>query len=442
MSNTAFDFLTESFLFIEASDSYKSRSFQELLDELNKYREHINTHIDELEKEIPSDGFNFVQDLTQANKNPSEENILKGSLFLDTYIINDPLYALNLENIKLNNLASKCMNLAEKSDSDIKNEIANKALYMKSLTEGVRCDTSFIKFFPLTEKIRNNKPSFFNIPDLSTDEIETNIYNWLNSKLTLSNLTKNNILDKNLQFSNKIAIEFSGDLNSLIYLAQYQKPYFFDVTDTEASFLLDLNYIPKDDEYNNWIHQEKIKAIKEKYDLLTYSFSINEKFNSTPLFNSPFAKEFAEKNFARCKDSDVYKLGFDLDLIGLSNLSFDKAMETRRTAKESFYLLQEKLKNDSLLLAGTSDQKQFDEIVNQINYRYKEQMLKTTSVLDNLKGFSSKNILSLGLTALTHFVTPAPWNYIMTGISVLKSFAEDFNQKRSNPFYFVKRLNS
>lgn len=43
MANTAFDFLTESFLFNDSyiEDNYKKVSEQELSSELNKYREYI-----------------------------------------------------------------------------------------------------------------------------------------------------------------------------------------------------------------------------------------------------------------------------------------------------------------------------------------------------------------------------------------------------------------
>lgn len=52
MSNTSFNFLADSFLFHEAEQGYKSRTLAELDDELNRYREYINEHQQEIDNEV------------------------------------------------------------------------------------------------------------------------------------------------------------------------------------------------------------------------------------------------------------------------------------------------------------------------------------------------------------------------------------------------------
>ena len=63
MSNIAFNFLTESFLFHEAESNYSKRTIDEIDREITTYREYIQKNINQINSEIYKE-YNFIQPIT------------------------------------------------------------------------------------------------------------------------------------------------------------------------------------------------------------------------------------------------------------------------------------------------------------------------------------------------------------------------------------------
>ncbi len=109
----------------------------------------------------PKKGINIIQDLERNSKLPTQDQLLQGCFFLDTYLVNDPVFDFNLSIEYHSNIARQSMGVARKSDDELKSELANYAIYMKSLTEGVRCDTEYIKFYPFGKVLRPESDYLF-----------------------------------------------------------------------------------------------------------------------------------------------------------------------------------------------------------------------------------------------------------------------------------------
>lgn len=442
MSNICFDFLSDSMLFHEAEQGYKSRSIDELDKELNRYREYVAANQQEIDNEILRNDVNIIQELEKNPKLPTLEELLQGCLFLDTYVINDPVYNFDLTIEKYSNIARQCMGMTPKSDNELKNELAKYANYMKSLTDGVRCDTGYVKFYPFAKKLRPTSDYLFNIPDLSIDGIDKNVFLWFLAKMEIFNIDQYNRIDKQMKLSNKIALRFKDDSSSLMVI-QYQKINPVKIDGDSGIISLEYKYIPTKEEYDNWVNQEITKTIKDKIDFLLYRNTISEKFNSPIILSSLFEKEFFETNFSGIKSSNLYKLGFDLDFTGLKNMDFNTAMSIRRNAKDSFKKFQEEIQKDSIFLSCAKDKKEYSEALDGIKQKYLNGIENVKSTLEVSKDIVSSNIIQMAISACSYFATPYPYNEAITGLTILdliRDMKNAFSRERKNPFYFLKKM--
>ena len=67
MSNIAFDFLTESFLFNESASHYAKRTIDKLDKELQAYQKYILDHLTEINAEVYKE-YNFIQPFVTAGE--------------------------------------------------------------------------------------------------------------------------------------------------------------------------------------------------------------------------------------------------------------------------------------------------------------------------------------------------------------------------------------
>lgn len=437
MSNIAFNFLSDSFLFYEAENQYKERNLEEIEKELDNYKNYIQNNLDDLKKEIKQD-YNFIQPLTQRSCLPSMSDLLQGSIFLDSYVIDDPIFSFNPKQILLANFERESMGMKEVSVEDIKEELSKKALYMKSLTSGVNCQVGYIKFYPLSSLIHTKFQPCITIPDLEIDFIDQNVYQWFKDRIIIQNMEKNRTNPK-LDISNRVAISFKDDEGCNFYHYQIMIPE--KKEGNTVTFRFDGNYIPGKAEYDNWVNQEIVKTIKSKIIFFINREQICSFFNSPVCLTNTFSSDFYKTNFNPTK-ANVHNLGFDLDIPGLQNISFDKAMEIRNTAHLSFVALQKKIAEDSKSLRTANDEKNYNEILRDIENEYKKGIESTNTVLSSMKRlFSPNNLFNMGLAVNSYFTGSN--TEITTGLTILNGLYNAYDivkNEISNPMYFLKKM--
>lgn len=442
MSNISFDFLSESILFQKAEDNYKNISLEELTQALDKYKSYIKEKKDDIENELVDGNLKIIQSLQQHPEKPSMAEILQGSLFLDKYLIDDPLFSYNLADAKLINANNRIMGFNEKTDEDFKKELSANALYMKNLVDGVRCDTAYIKFYPFSLGFQSERIPNMRFPDLSVADIDKNIYNWFKEKIKVINFDKQNRSNNALSISNHIGMRFNGDFGSKCNFARYQKPTNVFEQAGKLYMVIDPNYIPEKDEYDNWVHQEVITTIKEKFNFFIYRHNICSKLNSPVILNNEFEKQFYEMQFST-KKSKVHTLGFDLNIPGLQNLDFKEAMEIRRSSFESFRSFQNELQKDSILLSSVNEEKLYDELITEIQHKYESASKNVTSKIEMVKTIASHNIINTAIAAISYYNTPSLAIGVISGLSLLdaiKKGRNDYLNTVKNPFYFYKKI--
>lgn len=152
MSNISFNFLSNSFLFKDDGSAIHCRSLSEIENELDKYRSYINSNKDELDKECINDGDKSIalSDFRSIQYLPNINEIKSKALFLNKFIIEDPLFATSFRNINIINEDRLLRGYQILTDEKLKTDLMSKINYMKQLTPGVDSRVQYIKFYPLS----------------------------------------------------------------------------------------------------------------------------------------------------------------------------------------------------------------------------------------------------------------------------------------------------
>lgn len=439
MSNTSFNFLSDSFLFHEASSEYSKRSMTEIEKELNRYKKHITAHLKEINAEVYKD-YNFIQPLTHNSKLPSMTELVQGSLFLDTYLIDDPLFDFNIEKMKMGNIERVSMGMDKISDQKIRHELSKLAEYMKALTNGVNIESGYIKFYPFSLWMYPIFKPSIRVPDLSIDNIPKQVYKWFYSNIKVQNLEKNRT-NPNLKISNRIVLSFEDDIGDSAYIAHYQRVIPAKFENDYVILRLDGDYIPNKMEYDSWVNEEIIKAIKDKLEFFVFRDSICNSFNSPVCLYNNFQKNFYSTLFSASGKEHMYNLGFDLNIPGLDKIDFNKAMEIRKNAHWSFVELQKKIKEDSKQLRAANDEKIYNDIIKQIENDYLEGIKSTNSILSSMKKLLSvNNIINIAFAANSYFT--GQFSNFTAGLTVINALYNAYGitkEQLSNPMYFLKK---
>lgn len=225
-------------------------------------------------------------------------------------------------------------------------------------------------------------------------------------------------------YSNKIAINFSDNENMNYFISQYEMPGI-------------PNYIPKEDEYSNWIEQEKIKVIQDTYAYLISKENMYDNFNAYLKVNNLFEKEFYIKQGNHIRDSNNKEFSLKMNFIGMYNITFEKSMEMRRRYEDESKRFQEKLNQDISILKVTNDKKLIEEHIEDMKKKYDEECTKLRSKILSFDGIISRNLVDIAFTIITHLVNQ---NFITTAMNSAKIIKNEFvyqNKIKKVILYFI-----
>lgn len=442
MSNTAFNFLSESVLFKGIGNNYKNVSLSELEKEIIDYKEHIKNNLNKIEKECNnSEGeLNLIAPVKPINTTPTNEEILRGSLFLNKYLIDDPVFALDFDADIINNDRQQ-RGFTPYTEEDLKLQILERAKYMNDLTPSVIYDVGFIKFYPLSKDMIERNLSSINIPNLSLEGIEDEVLKWFASNVIVDEITRGNVLSKITKPCSHIGIRFKRD-DSNLFMAMYQEilPIEYDEGTGKITFIRNRT-IPGPREFSNWIQQEIIKTIKDKINHVSYNYKISKKFNAPLTIKSEFEKDFLMKQFKYDKERSVDKLGFQIDIPGFVNTNLEKSMDARRYCYDYFQNFRSQLYQDSLLISNATTEEELKKILLDIEKKYQYELEKIRQQMNKIN-IDFNTIFSFSLAILTYFTLPNPYSNLITGISLVQALHNiSFDGvAKENPLIFLAKL--
>jgi hypothetical protein len=431
MSNTAFNFLSDSFLTRDSKDSFLKKPLLEIEKELDNYRAFLNSNKSNLDKECILDNEDSVEisDFRILQKLPNHNELFQKSLFLNRFVIDDPLHSRSYKNFELINLDRQLRGFETVSEIQAKEQLWNTVQYMKGLLPGVNANVGYIKFYPLSKEPTNELLSFINIPDLSFPEQFPDIYEWFLKNIEVKTVDNNQKVVDLIEPCTKLAISFQND-GSGVFLPAL-------LTSGSPSIAL----------YEKWKDEEIIKSIRDRYLELLRKNEFRIKFGAIVSAESEFEFDFLNsiiKSSTSTTDAKVLKVLTKLKLPSLASTSFDKVMEVRQFFDETFENFRKQLKDDIIYLQQEKDEKHLEEFSKGLEKKYEAAIKDIEGKLKfkfNLSGF---DLFPTGLDIATMLTTTEQYPLMITGANVLYKVYEGLIKQRSeaknNLCYFLHKL--
>ena len=172
MGSKIFDYLTESFLFNDAliQGNFSKITEQEILDELNSYREFCLSNICELESEVLTNQSSLK--VVSGVEMPDLKWLKQSAFYIEQYVVNDPIIAFGYKNRK-NYSTSEGLNfyLGWNKEPVNKSELAKVVRYVKSLTPMVAAD--YVKLLPVNHFLEWPNPE--QLPIVYSDNLFSDV---------------------------------------------------------------------------------------------------------------------------------------------------------------------------------------------------------------------------------------------------------------------------
>lgn len=435
MSNIAFNFLSNSYLTKDNKESFLRKSLLEIEQELDNYRNFLNSNKADLDKECIKDNEDSVEisDFRILQKLPKQEEVFQKSLFLNRFVIDDPLQSSSFKNFEIINLDRQTRGFSAITEAEAKEKLWNIVQYMKGLLPGVNANVGYIKFYPLSKEPTNDLLKFINIPDLTFPNQFPEIYEWFLKKIVIRTVDDNQRIIDLVEPCKQLGISFQND-GSGVFL-----PAFLNMQLR--------NIVPPIPVYNKWKEDEIIKSIRDRYLELLRKNEFRIKFGAIVSTETEFEFDFLNsiiKSPTTTIETKVLQVLTKLKLPSLASTSFDKVMEIRQFFDESFENFRKQLKDDIIYLQQVKDEKQLEEFSKQLEKKYEAMIKEIEGKIKFKFNFSGFDYFPTGIDIATMMTTTEQYPLLLTGANILYKVYEGFVKQRgeakNNQCYFLYKL--
>lgn len=431
MSNTAFNFLSDSFLTTDNKEAFLKIPLLDIEKELDSYRTYLNSNRNGLDKECISDNEDSVEisDFRILQKLPNHNEIFQKSLFLNRFVIDDPLYSKSFKNLELINFDREFRGYEKITELQAKEQLWNTVQYMKGLLPGVNANVGYIKFYPLSQEPTNELLQFVNIPDLSFPEEFPEIYDWFLKNIKVRTVDDNQKIVDLVEPCKKLAISFENDGNSVFLPALMH------------------NGIPLTELYEIWKEEEIIKSIRDRYLELLKKNEFRIKFGAIVSADTEFEFAFLNsiiKSSTNTTDAKALQVLTKLQLPSLASMPFDKVMDIRKFFDESFENFRKQLKDDVMHLQQAGDEKHLEEFSKELEKKYEAAIKEIESKVKFKFSLSGSDIFPTALDIATMLTTTEHYPLMITGANALykvfEGLAKPKKEAKNNLCYFLYKL--
>lgn len=435
MSNTAFNFLSNSYLTKDSKESFLRKSLAEIEQELDEYRKFLNANKNDLDKECIKDNEDSVEisDFRILQKLPKQEEVFQKSLFLNRFVVDDPLQSSSFKNFDIINRDRQTRGFNVITEAEAKEKLWNKVQYMKGLLPGVNANVGYIKFYPLSKEPTNELLNFINIPDLSFPKEFPEIYEWFLKNIVVKTVDDNQRIVDLVEPCKQLAISFQND-GSGVFL-----PAFLNMQLQ--------NIVPPISIYNKWKEDEVIKSIRDRYLELLRKNEFRIKFGAIVSTESEFEFNFLNsiiKSPASTTETKVLQVLTKLKLPSLASTSFEKVMEVRQFFDESFENFRKQLKDDIIYLQEIKDEKQLEAFSKELEKKYEAMIREIEGQIKFKFNFSGFDYFPTGIDIATMMTTTEQYPLLLTGANILYKVYEGFvkqrGQAKNNQCYFLYKI--
>lgn len=347
MSHSAYDFLTESFLFDDQHIQNKYRRFQEqdITSELMAYRRHVLDNQPSLFEEITASNDNLsVHAESFGSFLPSIKLIKRSVLYLEKVVINDPIFELTAPRQHASEVMSDYLGFKSTSEVD-REKLAEAARYMKTVTPMVV--GNFIKFVPTSYMHEAPKeiPLYFSENNFA-DVLPPQLLEWFRDHAEVCGFTKmdgrwGHIEGSVLEPTRMISVGFTGNTfaRSMVFNLMEMDELKVDEDKRQLSYRQFLpEEPPTQDHFDVWVAQSVNRAADIFYTGLAREVSFASSLGHNYLTHSQFTADLLNLDVSADQDikTAVANLVLKLDLPVVEQVSPRRIMEVRHHDGEAF----------------------------------------------------------------------------------------------------------
>lgn len=439
MSNRIYDYLVESPLFLQLRNKYSRLSLKDLINELENYKKFVNANYQEIKDETIGDdnSYSITSPLSLANNTTSIEEIVKGSLFLDKYIVDDPLYSQNYNDLSTQNYGRSMHGMEPLTEEKIKSNIFEACNFLKSITPLVCGNVAYVKVLPLTSHVIKTNLKSLNLPNIDTKHIDDKTFEWMSKRLKAYDSSSNEF--QPIQgITNSISIAFESD--ELHFNAVYGE--LSPLIDENGNFdrVVARKAIPNKEQFNNWIMQEKIKAILDKYNHILLYHKIANELNTTTGLASIFDCELLKVMFnLKCK-KNLFDLGLKLNIPYINSNNLKDIAFIREKSFEDIINFRMQLREDSSVMSMLESEVEIQEYTKEISNKYNEQEKDLSKLLEKNSKIS-KYIPDILISCVNVITIPQLWlSSVMNGSIAYNSIKSNKRSKNFSPYILLHKL--
>ncbi len=299
MGSKTFDYLTESFLFNDAliQGNFSKITEQEILDELNSYREFCLSDICELESEVLTNKSSLK--VVSGVEMPDLKWLKQSACYIEQYVINDPIIAFGYKNTK--NSTSEAFNsyLGYNKEPVNKSELAKVVRYVKSLTPMVAAD--YVKLLPVNHFLEWPNPEQLPIvysDNLFSDVLPKPIFDFFHKNVTI-NSSVEHLPERPLKPCRDIQFSFKNHTGEILgYQLFEQKLEHLDEEKRECTMQMYLpDKPPNQDVFINWVNQSFYQSCKRVYKGVLGRNIIANRMGASYLSESQFIFDLLKQFF-------------------------------------------------------------------------------------------------------------------------------------------------
>lgn len=443
MSNTSFNFLADSFLTKGDKETIVNKTLSKLETELDDYRQFINENKERLTKECIKENEDsvLISDFRSMQKLPDITEITRKSLFLNRFVIDDPLQPLSFKKFDFINDDRIARGYEPITETQAKIQLWDRLQYMKSLLPGINANIGYIKFYPLSKEPTNEMLDIIQIPDLSFPEKFPEVYDWFKKKIIIKTVNEEKQLVDLVEPCKQLGISFENDTNFGLFLPAFMQKIFL----TGNRFRYD-NVVPQMAIFSKWKEDEIIKSIRDRFIELIRNNDFRLKFGAIVSTDSVFESNFLSDVLSEESgvEERATKIISSLNLPSFENLDFNKTMDIRQFFDEKFENFRTQLKEDVIFLQSNKEE-DLIKFSNELGAKYEARIGEIEKKLKfkfNVTGF---DFVPLAIDIATILTTANPVPMALTGANIVHKIYGGFSSGRKvakeNSCYFLYKLN-
>lgn len=451
MGSLTYNFLADSLFFHKTSleSNFANETEGRIEKELQDYREYcINNYEDLIKEIVERDSFLKVFSSSQE----TSLNLLKQTaLYVDQFIIQDPLFNLTDTHSEMTNVTAKY--LGYKNDGTIDRiRLKEAASFLKEITSMIA--GNYVKIFPLSYHFEAPKQIPLTLPvDYYNGVLPKELMDFFWENVSVRSMEKMKsggwqIIEKELYPCRSIVVDFKDNnyKSSMIYHLLETEILNYNEETRTVEFRQTLPDTPPEENYfKAWVTQSINSASKAFFDRVFKENFIASNLNSTYLSDNDFTSRLIGKNFGdeQTIQTETANKIINFDLPFLENIDTEKLMNVREYDADVFTNFRLELERNFRELRTIDDpvliKQQTENIFHELN---DVQVQKIKQKIDHInKQVVIDSLVALG--GLAGSFSTGGFSLLATAVALGKGYKDytDYREQiKDNPSYLLWKV--